>query len=193
MRLISGAAATLLCGVMAGACTAVSGLNNYSGSTGDIFGEGGSAEGGAGDDSTAADSPAPLDDASDDVVVNDPVDSPENAETGGPPVDAGTDGSPPLCTSSNCNGCCGSDHLCHGGSSVDTCGKSGVSCVDCTSHGGACNAGVCGTAPKDASTTYQCTSTSTSACTSCAAVLYTSCCKSDHTCGCQWTGFAPCG
>jgi hypothetical protein len=74
---------------------------------------------------------------------------------------------------------------------VATCGRGGAACSNCMSQGGACNAGTCGHM-EGGSTSYQCTSSNLSACNSCAQVLYTSCCKSDHTCGCQWTGFAPC-
>jgi hypothetical protein len=187
VRLIFGAA--LLLGATVGACAAVSGLNDYSPADGD-----GSARetedsgSGLGDDGQAADEPegspgtGPSTDSGpgDEAVVTPPI------------TDSGRDG-PLSCGPTSCSGCCDPSGICHGGASVDTCGKAGAACADCTNNGGSCNSGTCGAAPKDASTSYQCTSTNVTACTSCSAVLYTSCCKSDHTCGCQWTGFAPCG
>jgi hypothetical protein len=189
VRSIVGATLAIgACVAWTGACASLSGLSQYSPGIGDAsFGLDDVAPP-PGDDSPALDEPAPLPDAGDDVI--DPPDGSGPADVGAPPVDAKSDALPP-CNSTTCNGCC-VNGSCAGGNSVTTCGRNGVQCSDCTTHGGACNSGVCGTKPADSGSSYQCLSTNLSACTSCAAALYTSCCKSDHTCGCQWTGFAPC-
>jgi hypothetical protein len=161
------------------ACEAVSGLNNYASGANDMpvvvedgAGPVGSDDGGPPDASVAAeDAPTIELDAS--VQASDAESKPDGF----------------VCNTMTCNGCCDSAG-CHGGNSVTTCGSGGATCTDCTSRGGACNNHVCGAHIVDAGP--QCTTTNVAACSKCATVLYTACCKKDGTCGCQWTGFAPC-
>jgi hypothetical protein len=183
------------CIIWTGACASVEGLSQYSTVSGDGSVTVTQDVAVPGDDGSAVDDNAQVPDApgSDDVV--DPADGSGMTDVGTPPMDASSgDAAPPPCNSTSCNGCC-INGVCSGGNSVATCGRHGAQCTDCTSHGGACNSGVCGTKPADSGTTTtgQCTSTSTSGCGPCSGTaIYNTCCKSDHTCGCQFTFFAPC-
>lgn len=182
------------CAVWTGACASLEGLSQYSTVSGDgsvITEDVGTP---SGDDAPAADDLAQVPDApgADDVL--DPTDGsgPTDVET--PPVDARSDAAPPPCNATSCNGCC-TNGVCSGGNSVTTCGRHGAQCTDCTSKGGACNSGVCGTKPADSgtSTVGQCTSSNVTGCGACSGTaIYNTCCKTDHTCGCQFTIFAPC-
>jgi hypothetical protein len=95
-----------------------------------------------------------------------------------------------VCGPGSCGGCCSTTGDCLGGYSVATCGVSGQGCKDCTSSG-ACSQGSCTTpAPDAAPPMCEAASCSGSHCAS--TPIQSACCKSDHTCGCQWTVFAPC-
>ncbi len=195
MRLIIGAALAL--GATVSACAAVSGLNEYSsGSGSDDVSVAPMPEAGGDDTTTNGDDASPPGDDSSPPDATVPADAPgEDAST---VVDARQDrsevvdaGSPDayVCSAATCNGCCTANGQCSGGNSVSLCGTGGEACLNCSAQG-ACNDHVCG-APVQDSGGPQCTSTNVTACTKCAAVLYTACCKSGS-CGCQWTGFAPC-
>ena len=193
-RATRAALAVGACVVGTVACASIEGLSQYSTTNND----GAAAEDVGtppGDDAPATDDTGEVADApgSDDVV--DPGDGSGTMMDGEtPPADASSDAAPPPCNSTTCNGCC-TNGVCSGGNSVTTCGRHGAQCSDCTSKGGACNAGACGTKPADSGTTTtgQCTSSNVAGCGACSGTaIYNTCCKSDHTCGCQFTVFAPC-
>jgi hypothetical protein len=190
-------AATLVtgaCVVWSGACASVEGLSQYSTVSGDGSVTVVQDVGPQGDD--AMEDAAQGQDASGgDDVIADPPDGSDINDVAAPPMDASrSDAAPPACNSTTCNGCC-TNGVCSGGNSVTTCGRHGAQCSNCTNLGGACNSGVCGSKPADSGTTTsgQCTSQSVSSCGPCSGTaIYNTCCKSDHTCGCQFTVFAPC-
>lgn len=116
------------------------------------------------------------------------------SDGGGSPVHPG-DGSPDdvenipdvaldvatACTAMTCGGCC-MNGMCYGGNSVNTCGKGGSACKDCSSQG-ACSAnGSCSTPQVDSGQQKSCNA---SQCLVCIPVYQQGCCKSDDTCGCQ--------
>lgn len=88
-----------------------------------------------------------------------------------------------------CGGCCDPSGTCLGGRSATTCGRGGVSCIDCTMTGEECDAGVCAAAPpppKDGGmVTPTCSQTACMAQTICIPYYEAACCKADETCGCQ--------
>jgi hypothetical protein len=97
-----------------------------------------------------------------------------------------------VCGPGTCSGCCTSTGGCAGGQSVNTCGVGGASCKDCKSSG-ACSAGACSTPVKDAAPPPMCVVSVCQTTNPCAGAPFQGvCCKSDETCGCQWTAFAPC-
>lgn len=182
------------CVVGTGACASLSGLGQYSTASGDGSVVTDDVVTPPGDDAPTGDDLAQQPDAmGGDDVVDPTTDGSGETDVETPPGDARPD-APPPCNATSCNGCC-VNGTCSGGNSVTTCGRNGAQCTDCTSKGGACNSGVCGTKPADSGTTTtgQCTSTNVTACSPCSGTfVYNTCCKSDHTCGCQFTAFAPC-
>ena len=195
----------------AGACAQIAGLPDYStgglpaqgGATplvqteasadeaSEATGEGATGEGqGEGDAGPAEDlHPASGDD--------------EGGSDASEPTDGGqpTDGSVPsdanlvpdgyTCGPGTCGGCCSTKGDCVGGQSVATCGVGGQKCQDCTSSG-ACSEGTCTTPPPDAGPPPMCVVASCSTGNCAGFPIQGACCKSDQTCGCQWTVFAPC-
>jgi hypothetical protein len=191
------------------ACGALSGLDQYvaGGDDAAVVGVEPDPEAGENDDPSAlpqeGDGEA-SDDAGEDVVTIEQG----NGDTGtsvdafvGDVVtrDVGTDSRSPsdaemapdnyVCGASSCGGCC-TGGVCAGGQSVATCGVGGVQCKDCTNMG-ACSSGSCSTPPVEAGPPPMCVA---SQCMNvCAAApIQGVCCKSDNTCGCQYTIFAPC-
>ena len=136
-------------------------------------------------DSEAA-PPGPGDDRTDATERQD-AGAPRDAGT---PSDANLRPDTYVCGAGTCGGCCNAAGDCVGGQSVATCGVGGLACKDCTSSG-ACSNGSCATPLPDAGPPPMCV---LSACpnSSCFYPIQGACCKSDQTCGCQWTAFAPC-
>ncbi len=95
------------------------------------------------------------------------------------------------CGPDTCGGCCSSTGDCVGGQSVGTCGVGGQACKDCTTSG-ACVEGACATPPPDAGRPPMCVMASCSPSLCAGFPIQGPCCKSDQTCGCQWSVFAPC-
>ncbi|MGO9838095.1 MAG: hypothetical protein ACLP1X_28260 [Polyangiaceae bacterium] len=124
-----------------------------------------------------------------DAFVSDVVTKDAARVDSGQPSDAEMAPDNYVCGSTSCGGCC-TGGVCAGGQSVATCGVGGVQCKDCTSTG-ACIGGSCTTPPVEAGPPPMCVA---SQCTNvCAAApIQGVCCKSDNTCGCQYTIFAPC-
>jgi hypothetical protein len=114
-----------------------------------------------------------------------------------PPSDAGKPGDASLvpdgylCGAATCGGCCNAAGDCVGGQSVATCGVGGPKCKDCTSSG-ACSHGSCTIPPPEAGPAPMCVFGSCSNSNCAFFPIQGACCKSDQTCGCQWTAFAPC-
>jgi hypothetical protein len=115
----------------------------------------------------------------------------------GQPIDAGQPSDPSgmpdgyACGPGTCGGCCSTAGDCVGGQSVATCGVSGQKCKDCTSSG-ACVQGECANPPPEAGPPPMCVVASCSPSHCAGFPIQGPCCKSDQTCGCQWTVFAPC-
>jgi hypothetical protein len=112
----------------------------------------------------------------------------------GPPIDAGDPSQIPdgyACGPGTCGGCCSATGDCVGGQSVATCGVAGQKCKDCTDPG-ACSQGSCATPAPDAGPPPMCVVASCSTRNCAGFPIQGVCCKSDQTCGCQWTIFAPC-
>ena len=109
-------------------------------------------------------------------------DAGDEAGDGGTSNEAGDSGDSgkPVCSSSNCRGCCDSNGNCAGGLSNGTCGTGGQKCVNCGSL--SCNGGTCSSVIPDAG---KCTVPSCDLLTLCIPVYQSSCCKSDGTCGCN--------
>lgn len=110
------------------------------------------------------------------------------------PLDAGDPNQVPdgyACGPDTCGGCCNVAGDCVGGQSVATCGVAGQRCDDCT-EAGACSQGSCAAPPPDAGPPPMCVVTSCSTKNCAGFPIQGACCKSDQTCGCQWTVFAPC-
>jgi hypothetical protein len=112
------------------------------------------------------------------------------ATEGGKPSDASLVPDGYVCGPGTCGGCCNTTGDCVGGQSVTTCGLGGR-CKDCTSSG-ACSQGECTTPPLDAAPPPMCVLASCSNSNCAGFPIQGACCKSDQTCGCQWTVFAPC-
>ena len=123
-------------------------------------------------------------DAADAGASDASVDADSSSGSNGPP-----DGY--ACGPETCGGCCTTTGDCVGGQSVGTCGVGGQACKDCTSSG-ACAQGACTTPPADAGPPPMCVVTSCSSSLCAGFPFQGPCCKSDQTCGCQWTVFAPC-
>jgi hypothetical protein len=104
--------------------------------------------------------------------------APGGGDAGGGGADA--DAGKPVCSSSNCHGCCDSNGNCAGGLSNGTCGTGGENCMNCGSL--SCNAGTCSSVAPDAG---KCTASSCLSLTLCIPVYQSACCKSDGTCGCN--------
>jgi hypothetical protein len=112
----------------------------------------------------------------------------------GQPIDAGDPSQIPdgyACGPDTCGGCCNATGDCVGGQSVATCGVGGQNCKDCTASG-ACSQGSCATPSPDAGPPPMCVVASCSTRNCAGFPIQGACCKSDQTCGCQWTIFAPC-
>ena len=189
------AAVTVLVGE--GACAQLAGLPDYS----------------VGDSLPGADGYAPVvrvdasaDETSDESSSESPYEHDagaiETADDAGagetdPPIDAGqpidSGGMPDgyACGPGTCGGCCSATGGCVGGQSVATCGVAGQTCKDCTSSG-ACVQGECSTPSPEAGPPPMCVAGSCSPSLCAGFPIQGPCCKSDQTCGCQWTAFAPC-
>jgi hypothetical protein len=103
-----------------------------------------------------------------------------DASDGGAGDGSDADAGRPVCSSSNCGGCCDTDGNCVGGQSNATCGTGGETCVNCGSQ--SCNGGKCSSVTPDAG---KCTASSCDYVTLCIPVYQFACCKSDGTCGCN--------
>jgi hypothetical protein len=124
--------------------------------------------------------------------VEDAEGSATDASSDAGPAD-GSNGAPDgyACGRDTCGGCCSTTGNCVGGQSVGTCGVGGQACKDCTTSG-ACTQGTCKTPPHDAGPPPMCVVASCSTSLCAGFPIQGPCCKSDQTCGCQWTVFAPC-
>jgi hypothetical protein len=194
MRVLSGSGSLVLVvpfGLATAACGALSGISAFDSVTGPADGgarlvdAGGNPPPGAGEDTSTGDdvqSDAEPVEAGDDAIVPVGDDAGDHAPDDAadlPDVEADA---APACGAMTCGGCC-LDGTCHGGASVDTCGRGGVTCHDCTSEGACSAAGACATPVVDAGATKTC---NPSQCPlSCIPVYQGACCKSDQTCGCQ--------
>jgi hypothetical protein len=107
------------------------------------------------------------------------------------PSDAGLVPDGYVCGPGTCGGCCSATGDCVGGESVSTCGSGGATCQDCEGSG-ACSQGACVASPLDAGPRPMCDVASCSTGNCAGFPIQGACCKSDQTCGCQWTIFAPC-
>ena len=116
---------------------------------------------------------------------------PDEPSAAGKPSDASLVPDGYVCGAGTCGGCCNAAGDCVGGQSVATCGMGGPTCKDCTSAG-ACSQGSCTTPPADAGPPPICVLGSCSNSNCAFFPIQGACCKSDQTCGCQWTAFAPC-
>lgn len=197
-RNLRSLATVVLAAIGAGACAQIAGLPDFS--TGDPQVDSSvptrRPKDAAADEPAVSDDQSPTDDQS---PVDEPDgEAPDDAQDGDAATEPGEGGGPSdaneipdgyVCNTNTCGGCC--DHgNCVGGQSVATCGVDGVSCKDCTSSG-ACSSGSCSTPPVEAGPPPKCmVSTCTNHCSG--APIQGVCCKSDNTCGCQWTAFAPC-
>jgi hypothetical protein len=187
--------------VGASACASLSGLSQYSSSspsddgaaftpeleatTGDDAGD----ETATNDDVADPDAQSPEDAQIWDAAANDATAKDAGRDDSARGSDAATVPDAYVCGVTSCGGCC-ANGSCVGGQSVPTCGVGGVACKDCASMG-ACRSGSCAAPPVDAGPPPMCV---VSQCTNTCAVapIQGVCCKSDQTCGCQFTIFAPC-
>jgi hypothetical protein len=119
------------------------------------------------------------------------ADAAELPRDAGEPSDASSVPDGYLCGAGTCGGCCNMAGDCVGGQSVATCGVGGPKCKDCTSSG-ACSQGSCTTRSPEAGPSPMCVFGSCSNSNCAFFPIQGACCKSDQTCGCQWTAFAPC-
>jgi len=205
MREFALSAAFLALGVTA--CGAITGLGAYSeGPAGDAsvnVGPQSGSSGGQRDDGASSDGTEMTgnDDASDAVASDEAGDDAPTSDDGGEsdatgatpdssaPQEAGAGGqdaapeAAPVCSTSNCGGCC-SDGQCVGGMSTATCGKGGVACHSCSGSTPVCSTSTstCVAEPMEASAP---TCNVSSCPLDCIPVYQRACCKSDNTCGCQ--------
>jgi hypothetical protein len=121
---------------------------------------------------------AGLDGSSDGGLQGDASDG--AAGDGGEAGDGDADAGKPVCSSSNCRGCCDTNGNCAGGLSNGTCGTGGENCVNCGSL--SCNGGTCSSVIPDAG---KCTVAACDYLTLCIPVYQSACCKADGTCGCN--------
>lgn len=98
------------------------------------------------------------------------------------------DAAPPVCSTSNCGGCC-SNGQCFGGASTETCGAGGGSCRTCAGSTPACSGGKCTATPPDAGTPMCVVASCRVACIP---FYQVQCCKADQTCGCMVSIGGPC-
>jgi hypothetical protein len=200
MRASSGGVFVALALFGASACGALDGLSQYetgtsssdSGTVHPVDAGGGTNPPPSGDDDSAEPDTGdpfetgPTDDSSSEPEAGDDTSGDGGSADDGSPSDAESipdvvPDAAPACTSMTCGGCC-MNGTCYGGSSVNTCGKGGSTCKDCSSQG-ACSAnGSCSTPPVDAGQQKSC---SANQCLLCIPVYQQGCCKSDETCGCQ--------
>lgn len=191
---------------MLGACTSISGLDQFS--------TGGCQDcAGVGSDATTSDDVSRMDDAVGTPMVDDASDSspwsmgydgPESvneASGDGPasdaapprdashpdagPRDAAADVAPEAasCDSISCHGCCTAGGLCAAGGGNGACGTGGATCHDCTTSGLVCTAGACTSAPVDAGDAGS-SGCDPTKCGNLCVPYFIQCCKADLSCGC---------
>jgi hypothetical protein len=200
-KLRSLAAVTAIgCG---GACGQIAGLADYS--TGESSldssltatvpaeASGDDASQGVSDAGPPENDGGPMGDPGFDAGEGEDATEPDSGDAG-QPSDAGNTNQIPdgyACGPDTCGGCCNATGDCVGGQSVATCGVAGQKCDNCT-EAGACSQGSCATPPPDAGPPPMCVVASCSTKNCAGFPIQGACCKSDQTCGCQWTVFAPC-
>jgi hypothetical protein len=209
--LVRGLTASMVVSML-GACTSISGLDQFS--TGDC--QDCSA---VGSDATTSDDVSRMDDAVGSPPVDDASDSspwsmgypdgPEyvyEASGDSPATEAGAgDAAPPrdasrpdagprdavadvapeaaACDSTSCHGCCTAGGLCAAGGGNSACGTGGATCQDCSSSGLVCTGGACASAPVDAGDAGS-SGCDPTKCSNLCVPYFIQCCKTDQSCGC---------